>query len=163
MGQEGHILAERDILVSAASATWIPRLHCSFQDGESLFLVLEYCGGGDLLTLLMDRGCLPEWVVRFYAAQMILALGEVHALGYIHRDVKPDNLLFDAEGRLRIADFGLATDLHWRHDSAWYERVRRGVVGRFYSLPAASFGNKRRGRRRLAYTVCGWVGGVMVS
>ncbi|BEJ11501.1 hypothetical protein CspHIS471_0109230 [Cutaneotrichosporon sp. HIS471] len=182
MGQEGHVCAEKDLLSTATSmqgVRWIPSLHCAFQDRDHLFLVLEYMGGGDLLTLLMARGCLPESDMRFYAAEMVLALHQVHKLGYIHRDVKPDNFLFNHQGHIRVADFGLATDLHWSHDSSYYEHQRRAVLKR-HGVPLArpAFGNRRRRiepapnappgwadkskllswrkqRRRMAYTICG--------
>lgn len=152
MGQEGHVRSERALLVAAADQgpTWIPRLHCSFQDGEMLYLVLEYCGGGDLLTLLMARGCLTEDAVRFYAAEMILGLGEVHRLGYIHRDVKPDNFLFGADGHIKVSDFGLATDLKGKEKASG----GGGGVLRRKSLRREK-GETREGRRRLAHTVCG--------
>lgn len=179
MGQEGHVRAEKDVLAAASSyeSSWIPRLYYTFQDHDHLFLVLEFMGGGDLLSLLINRGRLPESMVKFYAAEMVLALHECHTLGYIHRDVKPDNFLFNREGHLRIADFGLATDLHWSHDSSYYETQRRQLLKRFgYPVGRAAFGNRRRSRqqlgigpqavhdanrrwkrprRQLAYTICG--------
>lgn len=152
MGQEGHVRAEKDVLAaaSACESTWIPRLYYTFQDHDHLFLVLEFMGGGDLLSLLISRGRLPEATVKFYAAEMVLALHQCHALGYIHRDVKPDNFLFDRAGHLRIADFGLATDLHWAHDSSYYETQRRALLKRFgYPVGRAAFGNRRRSRQQL--------------
>jgi serine/threonine protein kinase len=130
--------------------------------------------------MLVSRGSLPEATVRFYAAEMVLALHQTHMLGYIHRDVKPDNFLFTSEGHIRVADFGLATDLHWSHDSAYYEHQRRAVLKRYgVPLDRPAFGNRRRNvegmqggwgdkgssksvltwrnrhRRRQAYTICG--------
>ncbi|KAK0212878.1 kinase-like domain-containing protein [Desarmillaria ectypa] len=138
-GQEGHVRAERDILKSASlvaspgGAEWIVRLHYSFQDRDNLFLVLEYMGGGDLLNLLIERDIFEEEFTRFYVAeetndvsyhQMILAIESCHKHGFIHRDIKPDNFLFDPEGHIKLSDFGLATDLHWAHDTSYYEQQR---------------------------------------
>lgn len=160
MGQEGHVRAEKDLLSAACVSdgpTWIPRLYYSFQDQDYLYLALEYMGGGDLLTLLMSQGSLPEGAVRFYAAEMVLALHQTHQLGYIHRDVKPDNFLFSGEGHIRVADFGLATDLHWGHDSAYYEHQRRAVLKRHgVALSRPAFGNRRR---RIENVPGGGVGG----
>ncbi|TFK68671.1 kinase-like protein [Pluteus cervinus] len=129
-GQEGHVRAERDVLKSASlvasprAAEWIVRLFYSFQDRDHLYLVLEYMGGGDLLNLLIERDVFDEDFSRFYVAEMILAIESCHKLGFIHRDIKPDNFLFDPEGHIKLSDFGLATDLHWAHDTSYYEQQR---------------------------------------
>ncbi|KAF4620429.1 hypothetical protein D9613_000392 [Agrocybe pediades] len=129
-GQEGHVRAERDILKSASlvsspgGAEWIVRLYYSFQDRDHLYLVLEYMGGGDLLNLLIERDVFEEDFTRFYVAEMILAIETCHRHGFIHRDIKPDNFLFDPEGHIKLSDFGLATDLHWAHDTTYYEQQR---------------------------------------
>lgn len=76
-------------------------------NGHLQYLVMDYYCGGDLLTLLSkfeDR--LPEDMARFYIAEMILAVSSIHELRYVHRDIKPDNVLLDANGHIRLADFG---------------------------------------------------------
>ncbi|XP_026790273.3 serine/threonine-protein kinase MRCK alpha isoform X5 [Pangasianodon hypophthalmus] len=97
---------ERDVLVNGDSQ-WITTLHYAFQDDNFLYLVMDYYVGGDLLTLLSkfeDR--LPEDMARFYLAEMVLAIDSVHQLHYVHRDIKPDNILLDMNGHIRLADFG---------------------------------------------------------
>ncbi|XP_054256943.1 serine/threonine-protein kinase MRCK alpha-like isoform X2 [Macrosteles quadrilineatus] len=97
---------ERDVLVYG-DRRWITNLHYAFQDDNNLYLVMDYYCGGDLLTLLSkfdDR--LPEDMARFYIAEMILAVSSIHNLRYVHRDIKPDNVLLDANGHIRLADFG---------------------------------------------------------
>ncbi|XP_078255050.1 serine/threonine-protein kinase MRCK alpha-like isoform X1 [Rhinoraja longicauda] len=97
---------ERDVLVNGDSQ-WITTLHYAFQDDNYLYLVMDYYVGGDLLTLLSkfeDR--LPEDMAKFYLAEMVLAIDSVHQLHYVHRDIKPDNILLDVNGHIRLADFG---------------------------------------------------------
>nr|XP_043905217.1 serine/threonine-protein kinase MRCK alpha isoform X2 [Solea senegalensis] len=97
---------ERDVLVNG-DCQWITTLHYAFQDDNNLYLVMDYYVGGDLLTLLSkfeDR--LPEEMSRFYLAEMVLAIDSVHQLHYVHRDIKPDNILLDMNGHIRLADFG---------------------------------------------------------
>ena len=68
---------------------------------------MDYYIGGDLLTLLSKfEETIPENIVRFYAAEMVLAIDSVHKLGYVHRDIKPDNVLLDINGHVKLADFG---------------------------------------------------------
>ncbi|XP_054423721.1 serine/threonine-protein kinase MRCK beta [Pteronotus mesoamericanus] len=97
---------ERDVLVNG-DCQWITTLHYAFQDENYLYLVMDYYVGGDLLTLLSkfeDR--LPEDMARFYLGEMVLAIDSIHQLHYVHRDIKPDNVLLDVNGHIRLADFG---------------------------------------------------------
>ncbi|KAK8760017.1 hypothetical protein V5799_028716, partial [Amblyomma americanum] len=97
---------ERDVLVFG-DRRWITNLHYSFQDDTNLYLVMDYYCGGDLLTLLSKfEDKLPEEMARFYITEMILAIDSIHSLHYVHRDIKPDNVLLDANGHIRLADFG---------------------------------------------------------
>ncbi|GIY12579.1 hypothetical protein CDAR_213711 [Caerostris darwini] len=97
---------ERDVLVYG-DKRWITNLYYAFQDDSNLYFLMDYYCGGDLLTLLSkfdDR--LPEDMAKFYIVEMILAINSIHKLGYVHRDIKPDNVLLDASGHIRLADFG---------------------------------------------------------
>lgn len=68
-------------------------------------MVMEFMPGGDLVTLTMNYD-LPEKWARFYTAEVVLALDAIHSMGFLHRDVKPDNMLLDQLGHLKLADFG---------------------------------------------------------
>lgn len=106
-GQVEHVKAERNLLASTCHSRHVVQLVCSFQDAECLYLVMEYLPGGDLMTLLMRKDTLEEQVAKFYIAETVLAIEYVHQNHYIHRDIKPDNLLLDREGHLKLSDFGL--------------------------------------------------------
>ena len=68
---------------------------------------MEYLPGGDLMTLLMKKDILAEDEAKFYIAETILAVESVHKMNYIHRDLKPDNILLDKHGHIKLSDFGL--------------------------------------------------------
>lgn len=113
-GIECQISAEIEAMAKAARSRklqedlYILQLLDSTNEGEFVYLLLELCEQGDLLSKLANEPSqrLPEQEVAVIARQLMIGLQRVHELGYIHRDIKPDNLLADAEGRLRIADFG---------------------------------------------------------
>ncbi|KAI4297247.1 hypothetical protein L6164_037142 [Bauhinia variegata] len=109
-GQVEHVKAERDLLAKVDSAC-IVKLYCSFQDDEFLYLIMEYLPGGDMMTLLMRKDILTEDMARFYIAEAVLAIESIHKHNYIHRDIKPDNLLLDRNGHLKLSDFGLCKPL----------------------------------------------------
>ncbi len=105
--QVGHIQAERDIL-ALADNPWIVSLQYSFQDCTNLYIVMEFLNGGDLMSLLIKEDIFTEDATRLYMAEMITAVAYVHSLGYIHRDLKPDNVLIDWQGHLKLTDLGLS-------------------------------------------------------
>lgn len=109
-GQVEHVRAERDLLAEVDSP-YIVKLYCSFQDDEFLYLIMEYLPGGDMMTLLMRKDTLTEDESKFYVAETILAIESIHKHIYIHRDIKPDNLLLDRSGHLKLSDFGLCKPL----------------------------------------------------
>ena len=104
--QIGHIRAERDIL-SLSENPWLVTLYYSFQDHSNLYMVMEYLPGGDLMGFLIKYETFDEKCAKFYMAELVLAISTVHALGYIHRDIKPDNILLDWNGHLKLIDLGL--------------------------------------------------------
>ncbi|KAK7245355.1 hypothetical protein RIF29_40195 [Crotalaria pallida] len=109
-GQVEHVRAERNLLAEVDS-NCIVKLYCSFQDDEYLYLIMEYLPGGDMMTLLMRKDTLSEDEARFYVGETVLAIESIHKHNYIHRDIKPDNLLLDRYGHLRLSDFGLCKPL----------------------------------------------------
>ena len=102
-----HVLNEQ-IIMSKASSPWIVELKASFQEDEYLYLVMEYLPGGDLMNLLIQKDILTEKEAKFYISELILAIESIHNLDCIHRDIKPDNILIDKNGHIKLSDFGLA-------------------------------------------------------
>ncbi|XP_071634031.1 rho-associated, coiled-coil containing protein kinase 2 isoform X1 [Temnothorax longispinosus] len=95
---------ERDIMAHANSP-WIVQLHFAFQDQKYLYMVMDYMPGGDLVNLMSNYEVPEKWA-KFYCAEVVLALDAIHNMGFVHRDVKPDNMLLDRHGHLKLADFG---------------------------------------------------------
>jgi serum/glucocorticoid-regulated kinase 2 len=98
---------ERKVL-SVVDHPFIMKVHYAFQTEDKLYLVLDYCPGGELFFHLSRFRRFPERVARFYAAELLLAIGHLHKRGIIYRDLKPENVLLDAEGHVKLGDFGLA-------------------------------------------------------
>lgn len=119
--QVAHVKAERDILAEADNE-WVVRLYYSFQDRDSLYFVMDYIPGGDMMSLLIRMGVFPEHLARFYVAELTLAIESVHKMGFIHRDIKPDNILIDLDGHIKLTDFGLCTGFRWTHNSKYYQK-----------------------------------------
>jgi serum/glucocorticoid-regulated kinase 2 len=105
--QEDKVLVERNILVDI-DHPFVIKFKGSFQTLKKLYFVLEYCPGGELFNLISKRKRFSEDQARFYAAQMVLALEHLHAKNIIYRDLKPENVLIDRKGYIRITDFGLS-------------------------------------------------------
>jgi serine/threonine kinase 38 len=102
-----HIKNEQ-LFMSKVKSPWIVELKASFQDNDYLYLVMEYVQGGDLMNILIKKDILTEEEARFYIAEIILAVESIHKLDCIHRDIKPDNILIDKDGHIKLTDFGLA-------------------------------------------------------
>jgi len=98
-------MQERDILEFGRSCDWVIKLHYSFQDDRCLYFVMDFMAGGDLVRLL-EQFEFSEMHVQFYAAECINGINAIHKFGYIHRDIKPDNVLLDNKGHVKIGDFG---------------------------------------------------------
>ena len=102
-----HIRSEQQFM-SKVKSPWIVDLKASFQEDDYLYLIMEFCQGGDFMNLLIKKDILTEEEARFYTAELILAVESIHKLDCIHRDIKPDNILIDKNGHIKLSDFGLA-------------------------------------------------------
>lgn len=156
--QVAHVRAERDVLVEA-DHQWVVKMYYSFQDPVNLYLIMEYLPGGDMMTLLMKKDTLSEESTQFYLAEAALAIESIHRLGFIHRDIKPDNLLLDARGHLKLSDFGLCTGLKKSHRTEFYRDLSQAQPSDFTSYNLMDSRRKaeswKKNRRALAYSTVG--------
>lgn len=107
MKQVEHTLNERKILASI-DFPFIVKLAYSFKDTSNLYMVLEYVSGGEMFTHLRKTGRYSEESACFYASQIVLTFEYLHYLNIVYRDLKPENVLYDSNGYIKITDFGFA-------------------------------------------------------
>ncbi|PHJ22686.1 agc kinase [Cystoisospora suis] len=107
MKQVEHVKDEKRIL-SSIEHPFIVNLLAAFQDEKRLFLLMEYVNGGELFSHLRRRNCIPTDQARLYAAEITLAFQYLHQRHIVYRDLKPENLLIDSQGHIKITDFGFA-------------------------------------------------------
>lgn len=105
--QTEHIISEKEVLTQIHHP-FIVNLMKTFQDETRLYMVLEYIIGGEVFSHLRKAGKFPSDVAKFYAAEIVLAFEYLHSLDIIYRDLKPENLLLDGQGHIKITDFGFA-------------------------------------------------------
>lgn len=106
-GQRVHTITERRILENSKSP-FIARLYYAFQTPSKLFMVMEYLRGGELFFHLTQERVFTELRAKFYIGEILLGLEYLHNNGVIYRDLKPDNVMLDSEGHVRLTDFGLS-------------------------------------------------------
>jgi serine/threonine protein kinase len=113
--QVEHTNNEKHIL-EAVAHPFLVNMWGTFQDSVNLFMVMDYVPGGELFSVLRRSQRFPDHVAKFYAAEVILAIEYLHSKDMIYRDLKPENLLLDAQGHIKITDFGFAKyvpDITW--------------------------------------------------
>ncbi|XP_062020797.1 uncharacterized protein LOC133737206 isoform X1 [Rosa rugosa] len=165
-GQVEHVRSERNLLAEVDSRC-IVKLYYSFQDSDFLYLIMEYLPGGDIMTLLMREDTLSEDVARFYMGESILAIHSIHQHNYVHRDIKPDNLILDKTGHLKLSDFGLCKPLDDKYstlleneDLTSQECIaetegQSGCDKVPWLMPKEQLQQWKRNRRALAYSTVG--------
>jgi len=108
--QAEHTMTERHVLSCTSAHPFIVNLRAAYRTATTLNLVMDYCPGGELFFHLTREGQFDEKRAKFICAELALALGHLHAAGVVYRDLKPENILIDADGHMRLADFGLSKE-----------------------------------------------------
>ncbi|KAJ1919933.1 Serine/threonine-protein kinase Sgk2 [Tieghemiomyces parasiticus] len=106
-----RVMAERSVLERSVNHPFLVGLRYAFQTQDNLYFCIDYVNGGELFIHLQRDQRFEEDRARFYAAEITLALGHLHALRIVYRDLKPENCLLDAHGHIRLVDFGLSKDM----------------------------------------------------
>eukprot|EP00466_Bigelowiella_natans_P006586 jgi/Bigna1/88164/estExt_fgenesh1_pg.C_280201 len=151
--QVRHVWGERRFLASTdeSKCQWVVKLFHTFQDKRHLYFVLEFCPGGDLLRLLVQKDRFSEKDTAFYIAELACGVKCVHDNGYIHRDIKPDNILLTKEGHLKLTDFGLCKQMAEDADKKLWEDVNAAAKLESGNGSAGGKGeNSKRRRRQLS-------------
>lgn len=125
-GNFDSVITERRVLREAGPHPFVVECHSGFQTQDAVVLVLEYLPGGDMYDLLKKNGCLSESQAKFYIAEILVGLEELHRHSFVFRDLKLENILLDAKGHVRLTDFGLSGETS---SGLWNDKTLTDISG----------------------------------
>lgn len=127
--KEQYVKREREVLQMLNGVPGFVNLFCTFQDSKYLYFVMTYAKNGDLLPHIKKVGSFDIECSKFYAAELVIALENMHSKNIIHRDLKPENILLDAEMHILIADFGSSRIIDENRDENYSRNRASSFVG----------------------------------
>eukprot|EP01156_Anaeramoeba_ignava_P020733 Anaeramoba_ignava/c16999_g1_i1.p1 GENE.c16999_g1_i1~~c16999_g1_i1.p1 ORF type:complete len:226 (-),score=80.51 c16999_g1_i1:13-690(-) len=127
-GLVANVTKERNLLIRLKSAFAV-NAHCCFQNEDNLFFVMDFISGFDLFSQMQIFQEFEENVLKFYIAELLVALEDIHKLGSIHGDLKPENIMIDSNGHLCLIDFGSTKLIENNLDSNSEVQLVCGTIG----------------------------------
>jgi serine/threonine protein kinase len=108
--QNEHISNEIEVLthISEFENSFYPKLYDTMKNDNGVFLILDYIPGGELFTYLRTKLTIEESGIKFYMAEVVVALEQLHSENIIYRDLKPENLIINKDGHIKLVDFGFS-------------------------------------------------------
>ena len=149
-----YLRAERYVMAELRHP-FIIGLNYAFQNSKQLFYVMDFARGGEIFNRLAVDGCFEEKTAKFYICEIICALEFLHGHNIVYRDLKPDNILIDEQGHVKLADFGLCKILPEAEAESMEENLFGGCTNGYHGYFSRSESVDEAIRRSSTMSCCG--------